>query len=454
METVPSIAATSSGQVNDFANIPVQVDFLGGKGTIIDSSISIPSGQLRLKDGLLWVHVSSSHNVLLPSAVELFRSLMDAPQSTRARTETSSTLGGLLSPMPLSPMPATPRSETMPDMHSTSANGGGGGGGASLPFQVLFVLEPTTIDLKGRKSKCLAQLQFSSTVHVDPAPLHVSVLVPTLSFGIHHPFASEDCVTMRINDITFAYGLDSGLLGQVPSVELKVLLRHFLEIREWIDEWTAHAPLSSMTTTAPPESPSASRNSRQFLTEPLPSPLGTSMRSSMQFDSAPFDFPHSLIKFGKVEATIQMGQAIGLATVTLPDLFMFAEHRTAHFSSNLAVAVNGRVLSRLDMRSFHATLQFQGHQTMVEAGIERILGTFQYQTAMTTVADVATVGILLVARGLSADLDIRVGDSVLLTSARAAPAVLNVMQRFKDLVGLSASPSTTPAAPLLSPFGD
>ncbi|KAI9188802.1 Macrophage colony-stimulating factor 1 receptor [Blastocladiella emersonii ATCC 22665] len=424
-EPVAAAAQPAAAPADSLLGLTVDFTLQGGKGTLIDSVIALPWIMVQLRDGLMWVHVAETRNTLLPSVINLVRSLLESPRPPRAPAPTSpSSPRSTFQSAPSSPVLAAAAALPSPRPATAAA--------APFPFRVLVVIEPTIIDLKGKVSKCVGQVQFAATAFFDPARTEAALHVSNCAVAIHHPFATDDCLTASAVDLTVAYNPRSGMVCELPELAVNVVLRHFADMAVWVDEWTEFAPRGSCANTG------SSAVSREGAGGWVPSSPTTTAGGAAK--PARLDLPHTLVKIGAVRATVQMGQAIGVATVTIPDVFVHAERNTIHVSTSASVVVTGRVQARFDAVAIHATAQVQPSRTVVEAGLDRIAGTLQYQTAVVLVLNVSTIGALLVARavaGSSVGLDVRVGDVTLLTSARTVPAFLNIQHRVRDVLGLS-----------------
>ncbi|KAI9220134.1 hypothetical protein BC828DRAFT_415928 [Blastocladiella britannica] len=410
--------------------IPLEIEFQGGRGILIDSLITLPALRAHVHSGLLWCHVSGSQNTLFPSVVELLRSLLlgsnsgSTSQSTAMVVPSSSSLSSL----PLDPV-AVPATVTATSVWDAVAK---------IPFRVLFTLEPTSVVLKGRQSKCTGQLDLALSVSVDPALATASILFSSLAAAINHPFASEPCASVALSNLTLSASRAAGIVGELPLLPVTLVLRHALEVVGWVKEWTDLMDASSSTD--------------QSTTTSATDATTTKSTETNATGRAAVDLVHTLLNIKLVQITVNMGQALGVAVIECPNLFLFAESAMVHVAGSVTGSMQGRMEAKMELDDFHLTAQLLPGRAVIETGLERISGHMRYQTAVVLVFEFLALGMVLVVRGRNAaELDMRVGDVAVLVSARLVPALFNIRQRFFDVLGLhdevqpvvSAAPSSS-----------
>ncbi|KAJ3355601.1 hypothetical protein GGF32_001871 [Allomyces javanicus] len=378
-----------------FPNLDVQIE--SGKGLVIDSNVQLPAVRALHNGDLLWIYVAATKTVLHPSLVGLIHSLLASPFLALAERDHDPVYE------------TTSAASASPPAAAAAA--------PPLPFQVLVVLDPTEIDLKGKRSKCLGRFRTSGTAHFHQNKW--TVHVPLLSFSVHHPFAVEDCTHLLVTDALFTRDAE-GIKGDVPSVQLSLVLRHTMELLGWVDEWTESVR------------PAPNGAVASSLASVRRSP---SIRPSAAAAQAP-EFPLSVVVVRSFEVSVNMGQSIGKAVAASKDLFFHAEKQTVHAVGDLHLALTGRVQGDAKLDHLHATAHLLPDRTVIHAGFDLFQVRLKYQTDVVLVLELDTLGVLVVMQPANANVDMRMSGITVLTSSRTAPSVLNIVHRLKDVIGV------------------
>ncbi|KNE69182.1 hypothetical protein AMAG_19876 [Allomyces macrogynus ATCC 38327] len=370
-----------------FPNLDVQIE--SGKGLVIDSNVQLPSVRALHNGDLLWIYVAATKTVLHPSLVGLIHSLLASPILASAERD-------------LEPAHDATTSASAPPPAAAAA-------APPLPFQVLVVLDPTEIDLKGKRSKYLSRFRTSGTAHFHQNKW--TVHVPLLSFSVHHPFAVEDCTHVSVTDALLTRNAE-GIKGDVSLVQLSLLLG-------WVDERTESVRPAPNGAVAP--SQASTRRS-------------PSIRPSSASAQVP-EFPLSVVVVRSFEVSVNMGQSIGKAVAASKGLFFHAKKQTVHAVGDLHLALTGRVQGDAKLDHLHATAHVLPDRTVIHAGLDLLQVRLKYQTDEVLVLELNTLGLLVVMQPANANVDMRMSGITVLTSSRTAPSVLNFVHRIKDVIG-------------------
>jgi hypothetical protein len=371
---------------------PIDISVSTGKGIVMDSIVKLPALRISNEGSLLQVCISSSNNTFQPSLAALALSILGSQQELEKYPYSSSIAGPEIS-------------EGLGK--STSKNLS-----FSSPFPTLIVLESTSIEFKGRHARCYGKLELEASMYLTPG-CGIGYL-PKANFAVHHPFASEDCISITIEEGIASLDADE-LLVDVASVSTNFLLRLAPELNIWVEEWMEALQGSPTASTSKENTDNA-----QMVSGELAS-ISTYPTVSMEAKS--FNF------------VVQMGQALGSAVFNFPGLFIGAEGNSIFFSFDANAEVSGRLQLSSVLHDAHALIVHQTEVTMLKFGYSSVSGLAMFQNETVLVFDMGTLDILGHIGEGSPKFDLKFGNIVLFTSSRTIPAFISIKHRLTEVSG-------------------